>query len=355
MADSAPQSISFDDLIALNDEIAAMIRAGVPLEVGLDGFAGSASGHLAEITARLARTLSQGGSLGDAIEEEGGNLPSVYRAVIEAGQQSGRLPEALESLSGFSRSLEDVRQRISLALIYPCIVLVTAYYLFWFFLGQLLPSMDVTRLGLPVEESTGWLSVVRTVHDAVTSLGHVPPILLVLLVAWWIIASKSASRTRGVAGALLRSVPGLGGALRFFHFANFSQLAAILVEQDVPISTAWTLAAKTTGDPRLIADAELMATVATRGEPLSEATLARTALPPFMQWMLRSGERQGSLAPSLRQICSVYRRRATHRLGWLTLLLPMFLTLVIGGGVVLMYALALWVPLTDSLEKMSMP
>jgi len=348
------QPITFDDLIELNDEIAALIRAGVALEVGLQGFAGSASGRLAEISARLAGRLGKGQSLAEAIDQEGTRLPSVYLAVIEAGQQSGRLPQALESLSGFSRSLQDVRQRISLSLIYPCIVLVTVYYLFWFFLGRVLPLIGGMPLGPGETATAGWSSVVQSVLDTVASLGHVPPVLLVLLLVWWMVISKSASRTRGLAGVALRLIPGLNGAIRYFQLANFSKMAAILIEEEVPLSTAWILAAETTGDSRLIADAEHMAVGVRQGEVLSEHALSGTSFSPFMRWMLRSGERQGSLVASLRQVCAVYRRRALYRVEWLKVLLPTTLTIVVGGSV-LMYALALWLPLTESIQKLALP
>jgi type II secretory pathway component PulF len=73
-----------------------------------------------------------------------------------------------------------------------------------------------------------------------------------------------------------------------------------------------------------------------------------------MQWMLRSGERQGSLVASLRQVQSVYRRRALHRVEWFKVLLPTFLTAVIGSSV-LLYALALWLPLTESMKQLALP
>ncbi|MCH8830751.1 MAG: type II secretion system F family protein [Planctomycetes bacterium] len=105
----------------------------------------------------------------------------------------------------------------------------------------------------------------------------------------------------------------------------------------------------------MIADATQMANIARRGELLSESAMSATSFPAFMQWMLRSGERRGSLVPTLQPVCSVYRQRAIRRVEWIKLLLPLFLTLVVGGGVVLMYALALWLPLTESMQKMGLP
>lgn len=351
MADPPSQPVSFDDLIALNDEIAALIRAGVPLETGLEGFAGSAAGTMADITARLARRIAAGQTLDEALHGEDPHLPRAYRAIVESGQRTARLPQALESLADYSRNVQSIRQRVSLGLIYPCIVVVAAYYLFWFFLGRILPQMNAMLLA-PGEQPSGWVATMTWVHDAVTRLGNIPPILLGLLLAWWLFAGRTASQTRGMAGAMLRTIPGLSGALHRFELANFAELAALLLEHEVPRPTVWRLAAETTGDPRLAADADRLATAAEKGENLDGPALSGTSLPPFMRWMLAAGDRQGALAPSLRQIGAVYRRQATARLAWLKVTVPVGLTLIVGGGAVLLYALALWMPLTETLYKL---
>ena len=76
-----------DDLLALNDEIAGLIRAGLPLELGLRQLSSSAAGGLSKLSARLAERVSIGSSLEQALREEGDHLPSVYLAVVEAGMR----------------------------------------------------------------------------------------------------------------------------------------------------------------------------------------------------------------------------------------------------------------------------
>ena len=78
--------------------------------------AGSAPGRLAEISGLLAQRLSAGLSVAEALAAEETRLPRVYRAVIEAGIKAGRLPQALEAVSRYARTLLDVRRRISLAM-----------------------------------------------------------------------------------------------------------------------------------------------------------------------------------------------------------------------------------------------
>lgn len=350
-ASPKPSTISLEDLIALNDEIASLARAGVPLEIGLHGFAGGTSGRLADISTTLSERLRNGESVQDALASEHTRLPRVYRAIVEAGVKAGRLPEALQAVTGYAQSLLDVRRRISLAMIYPCIVLVMAYYLFGFFIGLLSPTMQ-EMYRLSENAHSPWLSLVTSAHEIVVTAGHIPPLILGVCVLWWLTSSQFFFPTSGIAGVGLRWFPGLGGVLRRFHLSTFSELTAMLLEHEVPLHDALRLAAEATGDKSIIHDAERLAVVVERGEPLFEGVLVSSKFPPFMRWMLRTGDRQGALVPTLRQLAERYRRNALDRAEWFKILLPVLLTLVVGGSAVLLYILALFLPLLELFREL---
>ena len=118
MASHAPR---LDDLILLNREIAALVKAGVPLELGLRGLAGSVGTRLGQLSERLSKRLAMGQSLPDALAEEGPAVSPVYTAVMEAGLASGRLPEALESMAVSGQVLQETRRRVWLAILYPAL------------------------------------------------------------------------------------------------------------------------------------------------------------------------------------------------------------------------------------------
>ena len=84
-----PGSITIDQLLALNEEIAALVRAGVPLERGLVVAGRDLRGRLGRIATALSRRLSRGESLPEALEGEGQSIPPLYRAVVEAGRAVG--------------------------------------------------------------------------------------------------------------------------------------------------------------------------------------------------------------------------------------------------------------------------
>ena len=106
---STLNTISLDQVAALGDEIAALVRAGVPLERGLTDLASDLPGSLGKLTARIADRLSSGETLDAALAAEGAALPATTAAVIRAGLRSGNLAVALESHAASSRRISTIR------------------------------------------------------------------------------------------------------------------------------------------------------------------------------------------------------------------------------------------------------
>lgn len=354
MSSSASPSsgpIALDDLIALNDEIASLVRAGVPLDLGLRGFSGGVSGTLKSISNRLAERIESGQSLSEALQSEGDNLPAAYRAVVEAGASAGRLPQALESLSAFGGTLVEVRRRISLSLIYPFVIVIAAYYLLLYVVSaQTLLMAQVAQR--PGEPDAWWMTAADVLHRGLTAAGHIPPIVLGALLVWWLWSTRRAGGTSGLATPGMRWIPGVRGSLREYDLAAFSNLTAILLEQGVPAGSALPVAAASTGNSRLIRDANQLAAAGERGEPLGQSAGSAKSFPPLMRWMIRAGERQGALAATFRQLADIYHTRAAVRSERFKLLCPLLLTIVVGGGAVLVYTLTVAIPFTEMLKAL---
>src|SRR5438105_13100714 len=71
--------LSAEDLIALNDEIAGMARAGLPLDQGMAALAKEMRhGRLQRVTADIAADLRRGSTLPEAMARQGGRVPRFY-------------------------------------------------------------------------------------------------------------------------------------------------------------------------------------------------------------------------------------------------------------------------------------
>ena len=147
--------LSAEDLITLNEEIAAMARAGLPLDQGLTALASEMKrGKLQQVTRQIADDLKAGFSLPDALKRQEGHVPAYYAALLAAGIRSSKLGEVLATLTLYARSVADFRDTVSGALIYPGIILIVGMMLFVFVSAAIIPTyasiFDQMKLQLPV-------------------------------------------------------------------------------------------------------------------------------------------------------------------------------------------------------------
>ena len=177
-------SASLEQLLAFNDEIAALVRAGVPLEQGLSELGREASGKLSELATQLADRMESGESLAEIVDKDGSAFPPVWRSVVMAGIRSGDLAVALESLSRTGRRAMELRRSLALALIYPAMVLALSFLLLLFSLKRLIPIIDATYVDMRVTPNPFFATVVKlgaTVHI----WGIAIPLAVAFAFAWW--------------------------------------------------------------------------------------------------------------------------------------------------------------------------
>src|SRR4051794_29567316 len=129
-----------EDLIALNEEIAGMARAGLPLDQGLSALAREMGrGELQRVTEALAVDLRAGQTLPEALERQSGRVPPFYAGLVSAGVKTGRIAEVLATLTTYARTVANVRAILADAFFYPAIVMVFALGLFAFVSFVVLP------------------------------------------------------------------------------------------------------------------------------------------------------------------------------------------------------------------------
>jgi type II secretory pathway component PulF len=347
-----PGPITIDQLLALNEEIRALVRAGVPLERGLLMASWDIRGKLGRIANALGGRMSRGESLVQALDGEKQTIPPLYRAVVAAGARSGQLPAALEGLARYVRGYSEARRAIGLALWYPILVLSLAYFLFIIMVGLCMRKFvdAFESLGLSVAaplRGLAWLD------QTLPYWWPIGPILLVALAFIWYRTGRAAQFQAGAWNAL-RLFPWMKSLLTDYQTANFSELLALLLEHQVAYPSALILAAEATGDARLTHAATQMAEAVNRGEAAGQALAStdRKTMRPMLRWVLATGQNQGSLVTALRDLADLYRKRANYQADKLQVLLPIILMIGIGGTVTLFYGLALFLPVINLLSQL---
>lgn len=347
----AARPVTLDQLAALSDEIAALARAGVPLDRGLKALASDMPGRLGKLAAQMGQRLEAGQPLDQVVAELSVTLPPAYRAVLIAGQRGGRLSAALEGVAHSARRISQLRRTIGLSLLYPLIVLVVAWGLFWFVLGKLTPVMlsAMSDVGLPTETFaaiTGWLSRTAAVWQILV------PLLASAWLAWvWIQSGRVA---RGVELHPLLSLGAAGTLARMRRAGRISSLAdllALLVSHDVPLPEAIELASGAVGSVQIERGGKELADRLKRGEKIDRVP---AGFPPLIAWTLTGGGDPQRLPQILRRTAETYRDEFNRRGQWLQLYVPLA-TAAACGTIVMLYALLTLLPWIAIMHQLSRP
>lgn len=341
---------SFAEFQNFNAELAALIRAGVPLESGLTAMERSPGSGLAALSRRVQDRLNQGRTLVESLRQEEGHFSETYLATVEAALRADELPAALDSLTAFGRAAEDIRQQIRVSLVYPRIVVILAYVLFATFLrialGRWFELMQ--EFGYA---PTGFLKVIQTIWQWPDYMFFLTPIgiyvvlrIVMGLYSRWIAGGHSG----GLSGReLVRRgfwLPGVKGIYDDLAASQVSSLLSLLLRHNVPLVEALNLVSRAATSGRFSHGLASMAQAVQAGQSLSEA-VARAELPWLLRETLLTLGRSPQLAEGLQQAAVVYQRRALRKADNVQRYTPVVLTVLVGGGIVLVYALTVIIPL----------
>ncbi len=344
------RAFTLEDLLALNDEMAALVRAGIPLESGLAELGRELPGHHGRVAAALSERLARGARLDEALLDSRAEFPQLYVSVVTAGLKSGRLAAALEGLAEAARRVAELRQVTATAIIYPLIVFLLGWGFFvgfvTFFAPHVLPGFRDFGVS-----SAGLIAWFAELGDSARWWGPIGPAVVLLAVAMWWWRSRQAlsldnSRWMGW-------VPGARRLLRLCRWAAFADVLALLVDQRVPLAEGLRLGAAACGDRGLAVDADALALAIQRGDGPAECLRRAERFPPLVAWFLAAGQDGRLLVSALRHAAASYHERARQRAELVQTFLPVFLTLLVGGTSVLVYALLVFAPWVDLLKTIS--
>src|SRR5215467_13311953 len=147
-------------LALLTRQFATLVRAGLTIEECLNVLIEQteSAGARRLLAAVRARVL-EGQSLSRGLSAFPSAFPDIYRAMIEAGEQSGKLGEVLERLADYTENREGLRDRMVIAFIYPALLTVVALAVVGFLLAYVVPQVTrvFTNLGQTLPLATSML------------------------------------------------------------------------------------------------------------------------------------------------------------------------------------------------------
>lgn len=294
------------------------------------------------VLGEVHRGVVAGRSLSESLASEPRSFPSLYRAMVAAGEESGTLPSILDRLAGLLERQAQVRGRIIAALAYPLILSVLAIFvvlaLMIFVVPKVVEQFDQVGQTLP--------SLTRAVIALSNFLSSWWWALAALLAAGFIVGARLLGREplRLRFDSFLLRLPLIGGLIRDLHAARMARTLSTMVAARLPLLEGLRLTSATIRNRALRAASERIAESVRTGGSLSSAMRAAGVFPPLLIYLAESGEASGRLDLMLERAADYLEREFdTFTSTALSLLEPAII--IIMGVIVALIVLSILLPI----------
>jgi len=291
--DDSARPLSAEEGRMLAEHLASVTRTGLPLASGLKALAEELpERRLRRAIDRLARSLEMGESLEGALEQQGPWIPERLKELAVVGTKCNNLGELLGQYSNHINLGVELRRSLWMRLAYPITVVVLGTAIFS--MVSLFLYQGLTQIffdfGRPVPKLTRFLISAGAMIDRLWKPALGLGILLVMacgLYQWM---------SRGKLHRLAYRIPLLGSVWHHCDLAEFSRLLAVLLQNQVPLTSALSVAGDTVRNQRIARGALAVCDDVASGVSLSESLTRRELFPGGFFRLLKWAESNQALA-----------------------------------------------------------
>ncbi|VXC58097.1 Type II secretion system protein F [Burkholderia sp. 8Y] len=329
----------------LTRQLASLLIAGLPLGETLSVLTEqSERDYIRELMAAIRAEVLGGHSFANALAQHPKDFPEIYRALVAAGEHTGKLGLVLSRLADYIEQRNALKQKIILAFTYPGIVTIIAFGIVTFLLSYVVPQ--VVNVFASTKQALPFLTVMMMALSAFVRSYWWAMLIGVLLIAWLVRRILSRPGPRLAFDRWLLTAPLVGKLVRGYNTVRFASTLAILTAAGVPILRALQAAGETLSNTAMRNNVDDAIVRVREGSALSRALANTKTFPPVLVHLIRSGEATGDVTTMLDRASEGEARELERRTMFLTSLLEPLLILAM-GGVVLVIVLAVMLPIIE--------
>jgi len=338
-------SVSHTELSLFTRQLATLVRSGLPLDEALTAVSEQSEGkRVKRIALGVRAGVVEGSSLAHSLNQFPNAFPPLFRATVEAGEQSGKLDHILERLADYVERRQVMQQKIMLAAFYPAILTVVAISVVMLLLTYVVPQVVEVFDSIDATLPPLTRGLIAT-SDFLRDYGIV---LLVLLAAGLLAFSRlmRGEAFRRKVHRLILRLPLIGRLTRGINTGRFTRTLGILFGAGVPILDALRIGTQVVTNLPMRDAIEAAAVKVREGGALSRSLAASKLFPPITVHLLASGESSGKLDEMLDRSAENQEREVETLVAALMGVFEPVLILAM-GGIVLLIVLAILLPIFD--------
>lgn len=312
--DGGPLLLKKNDVVLFTEELSDMLSAGLQLEPALRAMENRQEiGGLKKVSRRLRESVLDGTSFSQSLKKVSPSFDSLYCSLAAAGEASGALDTILKRQLHYLKTLQELRTKMVLALIYPAFLVLAGIGVVVVFVTKLIPQL--TQL---LEASPG----AEVPMGAALMIG-----LSTFFKRWWlfmllVVAGggiffkvwKDNEANKPTWDRMKLRLPLVGNVIASRFYVQFLETMANLVGNGLPLLRSLELSRDATQNIELRTNLDEVIDQVGDGRALSVAMMRTRAFPPVLIDIVAVGEQTGKIDQSLRRASERYDKELNKNL-----------------------------------------
>ncbi|MEM7587146.1 MAG: type II secretion system F family protein [Acidobacteriota bacterium] len=338
-----------EEFLAFNQELAALLRAGLPLLQGLElMLERMEESHLRDVLTEIRDQVKSGAELSDAFANFGDMFPPLYASSLKAGERSGELEQVIRRFIRYLKLMIDARKRVVSALVYPAVLIGLSIAMLAILAVYVVPSFS------------------RFYSDLDADLPAITQITLAVSFwlkerFWWIVgglvvgvfALRRWGETpsgRRFLDRLKLQIPLVGEIFHRFALSEFCRALSTLIAGGIPLVSAQETAVDAVGNAYIGDRIRPSIDDVRQGQAFYEALDKTEVFPKISIDMIKVGEATGSLDEMLTSVSDYYDEYVETRVQrLLTLIEPIML--IVMGAIIALLLVSIYLPMFGALGQ----
>lgn len=325
--------VSLTKKVFFTRHLEVMIRSGVPLMAALGILSEqSKSQYFKKVINDVKTSVEKGSSLSESMKKYNHIFGDLYVNMIEVGEVSGNLEQALKLLRIQMQKEHDLLAKIKGALLYPIVIMTIMIGVGIIMLFYVMPKLFAVFEDMNVELPFLTKIIIDVSTFAIVKWWLLLTILVLMIFGF--LLGMRAQKFRSFLNSALFRFPLIGKLMKKTNIARINRTLNSLLESGVSIVNAIKTTSKTINNVQYVESLKHMGKEVEKGVPLSKTIEDyKNLFPLLVVQMIRVGEETGNLAQLLGEIADFYEAEVDEASKNLSTIIEPFLMVFIGTAI----------------------
>ena len=339
-------SLSLGEKIDFISTLQILLTSGIPAVESLMFMEQEAAKKKIRNLAKVLKTQIMGGStFADTLARYPAIFGYIFIGLVKAGEEAGELEKTLGRIKDLLTKQANIKSKVIGTLMYPMFVVVLAFCITIVMLVFVFPAFK--EMFEQQDKALPWItSMMINAGDYLKTYWYTIPVFIVAFIAF-VYMTFNWRPARELLDKFVLKIPLINNLIMYSNYSNFMSVLSVSYDAGIPIVDCLHLAVITLTNSVLRNKMSGAIVKVQQGLQVSQALKSTKVMPKMLLFMVATGEQSGRLGDMLEKAVNFLDKTLDSIIDTITKMIEPIMLIVI-GSIVLVMALALYLPLFQS-------